>query len=87
MFAEGIRMNLFVNLAAREVLLNATHFLPTVSLSLTLRAYAPAPKAGIPWILQAVPEIRAAETHECAACHTEKERLIDSVQPKEITEA
>jgi hypothetical protein len=62
----------------------------TVIFSLTLLACAPASEKATPTrvpIEASIPiamNIEPAETDECTACHTDKQRLIDTAKPEEV---
>lgn len=78
----------------KEVLLKPIRILPlALLLSITLWACAPAPKPPVATdvpIQAPVPEkvdFQVVESDECAACHIDKQRLIDTAKPEEIVEA
>jgi hypothetical protein len=78
----------------KEVFLKTTRILSlTFLLSLTVWACAPAPQTQIPTAIPAEPPIpvkmdfQVVESDQCAACHTDKQRLIDTAKPEEVVEA
>jgi hypothetical protein len=82
-----------VKIFTREVLLK-THriVLLTIGLSITLWACGRASETATPPEIPTeapIPiaaKIEVHESDECAACHTDKQRLIDTARPEEIIE-
>jgi hypothetical protein len=81
----------------KEVFLKPIRILSlTILLSLSLWACAPAPNTPVATDIPVgapVPEkvdfqvVEYDEYDECAACHTDKQRLIDTAKPEEVVEA
>jgi len=82
-----------VNSIKKEVLLKPIRIvLWSLSLSLVLWACASGAETATPPVVPTealIPAVIKTEVHasdECAACHTDKQRLIDTAKPEEVVE-